>query len=194
MGPPPVSRGRGPVPGFGACSKRGVFWSPGEPGRDSPEGSPGPCGPRGPRDGDRAPARGVDVKPRTRDRLSPGTGVPRPPQAPEGPPDQVRDQDPGSREPGSSSPPGTRRLREAPEAPLARPGPPGGGCFTSTPPAGRAETAKKARKPRFRGIPAKKAFFRHFGQKWLFLAILPKKCPVATGLKPPNLAKNGQNP
>jgi len=134
-------RGGALVPGFGACSKRGVFWSPGEPGRDSPEGSPGPCGPRGPRDGDRAPARGVDVKPRTRDRLSPGTGVPRPPQAPEGPPDQVRDQDPGSREPGSSSPPGTRRLREVPEGPLARPGPPGGGCFTSTPRGGALSPA-----------------------------------------------------
>jgi len=53
---------------------------------------------------------------------------------------------------------------------------------------------EKAQKPRFWGIPAKKAIFRHFGQKWLFLAIFSKKCPVATGLKTPKSPKNGRNP
>jgi len=131
----------GPCPRFRDLLKKGGFLTSRGTRAGLSGGLSGTLRTPGPRDGDRAPARGVDVKPHTRDRLSPGTGVPRPPQAPEGPPDQVRDQDPGSREPGSSSPPGTRRLREVPEGPLARPGPPGGGCFTSTPRGGALSPA-----------------------------------------------------
>jgi len=50
-----------------------------------------------------------------------------------------------------------------------------------------------AKNPQNGGLPAKKPFFGLFGQKWLFLAIFAIFCPVATGLKTPDLAKIGQN-
>jgi len=51
-----------------------------------------------------------------------------------------------------------------------------------------------AQNPQKGGLPAKKGFFAHFGQKSPKIAIFRKKCPVATGLKVPEMAKNGHFP
>jgi len=144
--------------------------------------------------GRRAPARGVDVKPRTRRGPGSPIGVPWPPRPLRGLPDQVRSRirDPGNRGPRPlRGPEVSRRPQRA-----LRPGPaaPTGVVLHQPLPGTGPGGPEKAQKPRFWGIPAKKAIFRHFGQKWLFLAIFSKKCPVATGLKTPKSPKNGRNP
>jgi len=51
-----------------------------------------------------------------------------------------------------------------------------------------------AKNPQKGGLPAKKGFFAHFGQKSPKIAIFRKNGPVATGLKVPKMAKNGHFP
>jgi len=92
---PPRTRRPVPPPLYGA----GV--SPGPR-----EGSPGPGTPGGgPRPRDRAPARGVDVKPPLRE---PGTGLPGPLRGPKRASGGLRDPGTGSGQPGAPEEPGSR--------------------------------------------------------------------------------------
>jgi len=148
----------GPCTRFRALRGRGGFWPPGRPQtrRRAPARLPGP------RDGDRAPARGVDVKPPPRWRPGPRDGAPRLVR-PLG-----RGQGAAGSHPGSGDP-GTRPLRapggsrEAPEGSPARPGRPRGGCFTSTPrggalsPAWPASPVQGPEEPTPRGAPGRPA-------------------------------------
>jgi len=126
----------GPCPGISREGQNGGSETPQGGLADFPEiGFPGSP----PRSGDRAPARGVDVKPRPpgwSSRLrSPGAG----PGTPRGSPEPPLGQGPGSWDPGSRTPdpdPVPDGVSRTPGGPEGLPGPSRGGCFTSTPRAG----------------------------------------------------------
>jgi len=152
-------RGFSRLPGRGGFSASWEAWDLGTPGPGRP-----------PRDGDRAPPRGVDVKPPPR----PGPGpVPEVSGAP-GSGSLPRPRAggiPGSRNPGIGDlgPSGVRRSRD--RLPGSPRGPPAPHPGVDVKPLRRRgpKGPKTAKNPQNGGLPAKKAFFGHFGQIWPFL-------------------------
>jgi len=134
----------GPCPGIsrGSGARLGGGFEKGPP--EGPWRTWGPGDPSQPRTGDRAPARGVDVKPRPQDWPVPDLGARRSgkPSPGQGEPSQAWEagiRDPGIWSPGPSGSLGTGVPPLSASWPLG--GRPDGGCFTSTPRGGALSPA-----------------------------------------------------
>jgi len=144
--------------------------------------------------GNRAPPRGVDVKPLLAAEAGRGPGTP---ERSPGPSRGLEGLwDPGPQDPGIRAPE-SRTLREGPRGLGRAPWPgaarPAGVVLHQPLAGGGVQDPENGKKPPKWGFTGKKANFGQNSQKWLFFDVFPEKCPVATGLKMAKLAKNGQN-
>jgi len=164
------------------------FWTPVPAGvesglRGGPGRSPGTLVPDPGPGGRRAPARGVDVKPPSRRGPGPVPGPCRHLGALPGPRGGLGPRNPGSRDLDSRDPEVPDRSRRPLQGPGGPPGPSAVGVDVKPPRQIGPGGPKRPQNPQKGGFTGKKAFFGLFWPKWPFLAILRKKCPVATGLK-----------